>query len=188
MSRVFGPLRQLGYVVRDIEAAMRCWTEVNGVGPFFYIERVPLSAFTFRGEPSQPDISIALAFSGTAQVELIQQRNRAPSMYLEYLDAGQEGLQHVAYWPDDYEQAMRLASEQGLGDRTGRRYRRQGPVRLLPDRRPPRVMHRVRRVHRVPALPVRGDGTDRVRLGRPRSGSHGTARTPAVDGPVQGVG
>lgn len=125
MSRVFGPLRQLGYVVRDIEAAMRYWIEVNGVGPFFYIERVPLREFTFRGEASQPDMSIALAFSGSAQVELIQQRNREPSMYLEYLDAGQEGLQHVAYWPGDYEQAMRKARDQGLvigqqGDIAGR--------------------------------------------------------------------
>ncbi len=37
MSRVFSELRQLGYVVRDIEAAMQYWIEVNGVGPFFAI-------------------------------------------------------------------------------------------------------------------------------------------------------
>ena len=114
MSRIFGPLRQLGYVVRDIEAAMRYWTEVNGVGPFFYIEQVPLSEFSFRGTDSSPEMSIALAFSGGAQVELIQQRNRAPSMYLEYLAAGQEGLQHVAYWPEDYQHAIQQAEKQGL--------------------------------------------------------------------------
>ena len=28
MSRVFGPIRQNGYVVRDIEAALHHWTEV----------------------------------------------------------------------------------------------------------------------------------------------------------------
>ncbi len=95
MSRVFGDLRQLGYVVRDIEAAMKYWIDVNGVGPFFYIERVPLASFTYRGQSSMPEMSIALAFSGFAQVELIQQRNDAPSMYKDYLDAGQEGLQHV---------------------------------------------------------------------------------------------
>ncbi len=125
MSRVFGDLRQLGYVVRDIEAAMTYWIEVNGVGPFFYIERVPLASFTYRGQPSMPEMSIALAFSGSAQVELIQQRNDAPSMYKDYLDAGQEGLQHVAYWPDDYEAAMATAAAQGLeigqqGDIAGR--------------------------------------------------------------------
>ena len=115
MSRVFGDLRQLGYVVRDIEAAMTYWIEVNGVGPFFYIERVPLASFTYRGRPSMPEMSIALAFSGSAQVELIQQRNDAPSMYKDYLDAGQEGLQHVAYWPDEYE-AARRPSRTGAAD------------------------------------------------------------------------
>ena len=75
MSRVFGDLRQLGYVVRDVEAAMRYWIEANGVGPGFYIERVPLAAFSYRDKPAteMPEMAIALAFSGSAQVELIQQ-------------------------------------------------------------------------------------------------------------------
>ena len=34
MSRLFGEFRQVGIVVRDIEAAMKHWTEVLGVGPF----------------------------------------------------------------------------------------------------------------------------------------------------------
>ena len=28
MSRLFGPLRQMGFVVRDIDRAMRHWIEV----------------------------------------------------------------------------------------------------------------------------------------------------------------
>ncbi len=35
MSRIFGDVRQNGYLVADIEAAMKHWTEVLGVGPFF---------------------------------------------------------------------------------------------------------------------------------------------------------
>ncbi len=35
MSRLFGDVRQNGYVVRDLEAAMKHWTQVLGVGPFF---------------------------------------------------------------------------------------------------------------------------------------------------------
>ncbi len=33
MSRLFGPIRQNGYVVRDIEAAMAHWIDVLQVGP-----------------------------------------------------------------------------------------------------------------------------------------------------------
>jgi hypothetical protein len=98
VSRIFGEIRQNGYVVRDIDAALRHWTERLGVGPFFYFERVPMRDFRYRGEPSPLEVSIALANSGSLQIELIQQRNDAPSMYRDFLEAGREGLQHVAYW------------------------------------------------------------------------------------------
>ena len=103
MSRIFGNVRQNGYVVRDVEAAMRHWSEVLGVGPFFYFERVPIEDFRYRGEPSPLEVSIALANSGALQIELIQQRNDAPSMYRDFLAAGGEGLQHVAYWTEDFD-------------------------------------------------------------------------------------
>src|SRR5262245_55969464 len=80
MSRFFGSIRQNGYVVRDIEAALKHWTTVLGVGPFFYFERVQIDDFRYRGQPSNAEFSIALANSGALQIELIQQRNNAPSM------------------------------------------------------------------------------------------------------------
>jgi hypothetical protein len=112
MSRRFGEIRQNGYVVRDIEAAMSHWTVVLGVGPFFYFERVPIEDFRYRGAPSNLAVSIALTNSGLLQIELIQQRNDAPSMYRDFLAAGHEGLQHVAYWTRDFDaDAARLASD-----------------------------------------------------------------------------
>lgn len=102
MSRVFGSIRQNGYVVRDIEAAMRHWSGTMGVGPWFYIEQAPIRDFRYHGAPSDVQVSIALANSGPLQLELIQQRNDAPSMYRDYLNAGQEGLQHIAYWTESF--------------------------------------------------------------------------------------
>lgn len=103
MSRLFGPVRQNGYVVHDIRAAMDHWVNVMGVGPWFYIERVETDYFRHRGQDSNAQMSIALANSGDLQLELIQQRNDAPSMYKEFLDAGHEGLQHVAFWTTAYQ-------------------------------------------------------------------------------------
>lgn len=60
MSRIFGEVRQNGYVVHDIEAAMKHWTEALGVGPFFYLERAPIKDFRYYGEPSDLEVSIAL--------------------------------------------------------------------------------------------------------------------------------
>jgi catechol 2,3-dioxygenase-like lactoylglutathione lyase family enzyme len=96
-------VRQNGYVVRDIEAALEHWTRRLGVGPFFYFARVPIQDFRYRGGPSPIEVSIALANSGELQIELIQQRNDAPSMYRDFLAAGREGLQHVAFWTERFD-------------------------------------------------------------------------------------
>lgn len=103
MSRIFGSVCQNGYVVQDVEAAMKHWIEVMGVGPWFYIEDVKTDWFKYRGVDSDVKMSIALANSGDLQIELIQQRNDAPSMYKDFLDAGNEGLQHMSYWTHDYQ-------------------------------------------------------------------------------------
>ena len=104
MSRIFGETRQNGYVVPDIEAAMLHWTRVLGVGPFFYFERAPIEDFRYRGEPSPLEVSIALANSGSLQIELIEQRNDAPSMYRDFLSREPRGgLQHVAYWTREFD-------------------------------------------------------------------------------------
>jgi Glyoxalase/Bleomycin resistance protein/Dioxygenase superfamily len=103
MSRIFGPVCQNGYVVRDIQAAMDHWIRVIGVGPWYYIDRVKTDHFWHRGRDSDLEMSIALANSGDLQIELIQQRNAAPSMYTEFLDAGREGLQHMSFWTTDYQ-------------------------------------------------------------------------------------
>ena len=114
MSVFFGEIRQLGYVVPDIEAAMDYWSRVLGVGPFFYAERVPVVNFTYRGAPSSPVTSVALANSGAVQVELIQQRNDAPTMYRDFVAAKGSGLQHVAYWTQNFDADMERLSARGF--------------------------------------------------------------------------
>src|ERR1700761_7874107 len=87
MSRLFGPMRQVGIVVRDIEKAMRHWVEVCGVGPWFSNEQLPMDEFRYKGQSYELRVSSALANSGDVQLELIQQRNDAPSLYRDFLAA-----------------------------------------------------------------------------------------------------
>jgi Glyoxalase/Bleomycin resistance protein/Dioxygenase superfamily len=114
MSRFFGQVRQNGYVVKDVEAAMRYWSETLGVGPFFYAPRVPVKNFHYRGEPQAIEVSVALANSGPLQIELVQQRNDVPSMYKAFLDAGHTGLQHIAYWTEAFDADIARLTAQGL--------------------------------------------------------------------------
>jgi len=114
MSRFLGEIRQLGYVVPDIEAAMDYWSRTLGVGPWFYNPKVPIENYRYRGEAHQPHNSVALANSGFVQVELIQTRNDVPSMYRDFLRAGRTGLQHVAYWTESYDDDLTRLSAQGF--------------------------------------------------------------------------
>lgn len=114
MSRFLGEIRQLGYVVPDIEAAMDYWSRTLGVGPWFYNPKVPIVNYRYDGAPYEPHNSVALANSGFVQVELIQTRNDVPSMYRDFLQAGRTGLQHVAYWTQDYDADLARLLAQGF--------------------------------------------------------------------------
>lgn len=103
MQRLFGPVRQAGYVVWDIERAMRYWTERLGVGPFFYFDRAPIRDFAYRGQPCRAWTSAALAQSGALQIELLQPRDDLPSPYREFLRSGHEGLQHLSFWTETFD-------------------------------------------------------------------------------------
>jgi hypothetical protein len=127
MSRMFGSINQIGYVVRDIHASMEQWVR-HGVGPWFYIDNVATDYFRYRGEDSDMKMSVAIANSGDIQIELIQQRNDAPSVYKDFLDAGREGAQHVAYWSTEYQNlydralaaGYTVAQEGSIGGEQGR--------------------------------------------------------------------
>ena len=114
MSRLFGEMRQVGIVVRDIEVAMQHWVTVCGVGPWFYADKLPVTAFSYRDKVYDDlHISVALANSGDIQLELIQQRCDTPSMYRDFLGAGHEGMQHWSSWPDDYDVRLEHALSNG---------------------------------------------------------------------------
>jgi Glyoxalase/Bleomycin resistance protein/Dioxygenase superfamily len=127
MSRIFGSINQIGYVVRDIHASMEHWIR-HGVGPWFYIDNVITDYFRYRGEDSDMKMSVAIANSGDIQIELIQQRNDAPSVYKDFLDSGREGAQHIAYWSTEYQDlydgalaaGYTVAQEGSIGGEQGR--------------------------------------------------------------------
>jgi hypothetical protein len=177
MSRLFGPMRQVGIVVRDIDKAMRHWIEVCGVGPWFYAERLPLDSFRFKGvHYDDIHLSIALANSGDIQLELIQQRDDKPSLYREFLGAGHEGMQHWSSWPENYRELLDRAlaagwtiAQQGESPR--------GPfVYLAEEGHPGTIIEmaeatpaRMRIFDAVREAAVGWDGRDPIRTGWPQA-------------------
>lgn len=111
---LFGEPQQIGYVVRDIERAMEHWSKVLGVGPWFYVERVPFLSYVYQGiRRDDVHLSIALAYSGNMQMELIQQRNDTPSSWKAFIDSGREGIQHWSSLEKDYDGIYSRALQRG---------------------------------------------------------------------------
>ena len=103
-------IRQLGYVVRDIEAAMAHWTEVLGVGPFFYFPRVAAIDATYRGQPQPFEVAIALSNSGPTQIELMCQLSDGPSSLRDF----GEGLHHTALWSSAFDADLAKLEARGF--------------------------------------------------------------------------
>jgi len=114
MSRFFGEIRQVAYLVPDIEAAMTYWSAALGVGPWYYNPQVPIRNYMYRGERYEPHNSVALANAGGLQIELLQTRNDVPSMYRDFLRSGHTGVQHFAYWSEDFDADLARAEAAGF--------------------------------------------------------------------------
>jgi catechol 2,3-dioxygenase-like lactoylglutathione lyase family enzyme len=107
-----GPIRQNGYVVRNLQGAIEAWLDA-GVGPWLLLPHLTQTGSQYRGRPTAPVVSIAFANSGDLQVELIEQEDDSPSIYKEFLDAGRQGFHHLAWWVDDFAAVDRAALAAG---------------------------------------------------------------------------
>ena len=105
-----GPVMQIAFVPGDFDAALRHWTQVMGIGPFFLLEKIQLEDSRYLGAPNECVFSIALAYWGDLQVELIQQHNAAPSIYR---DVAGQGLHHTCLITDDIAAARAIAEAAG---------------------------------------------------------------------------
>lgn len=117
MSRLFGPIRQIAYVVPNLADAIRYWATTLGVGPFFVFHDVAVEAHRYRGQPGPAPLgSIALAHSGDLQIELIQANDDRPSVWREFGDTGRGSLHHVSSWTTslEYEAARTRLIEAGV--------------------------------------------------------------------------
>jgi hypothetical protein len=98
-------LEQVAFVVKDIAAAQRFFSQSMGIPRFYVIEHFGNHARdkTFRGRPAEHDFTIAIAYSGNTQIELIQHLS-GDTCYKEFLERKGEGLQHLGFFLDDLKQ------------------------------------------------------------------------------------
>jgi methylmalonyl-CoA/ethylmalonyl-CoA epimerase len=110
--KALGDIIQMAYLPEDFDAALRYWTETVGVGPFFLMENIQLGEMRYRGQPTDAVFSIAIAYWGDIQIELIRAENDAPSIYSgDY--AVKDRMHHICIFVESIEEARRVCAETG---------------------------------------------------------------------------
>lgn len=104
---------QLGYLVEDIGEACERWGRSFGAGPFFVFPHHRTESFSYRGTPTEADVSYAFGYLGDLMIQLTQQHDATPSIYLDMFPGGGEGLHHVACLVPDYAEARARLLGQG---------------------------------------------------------------------------
>ena len=105
---------QIAYHVADLDEAMPRFARLMGIGPFLVRRHIGLSPVSYRGAAGELDISAAHVQAGPVQVELVTQHCGNRSAFRDMFGPGEEGLHHVALFPEDYE-AM-IAHYRSLGN------------------------------------------------------------------------
>ncbi len=106
---------QLAYVVRDLDAAVRHWSDDLGIGPWRVWTMAPptLTDMVYHGESVPFSFRHALATSGDLQFELIEPID-GPSIFVDQLESAGEGANHIGIIVDDHAAAVADAIERGF--------------------------------------------------------------------------
>lgn len=120
-TTLFGPVRQWGFLVKDLDETMQHWVEKLGIGPWWGYRNVQLTS-EFEGQTTEVVIDVGLAYQNGMQIELIHQKNDAPSPYRAFYDTPlRQQLVQFGYMVDDVPAAVTRGLQAGL--------RQQGLVR-----------------------------------------------------------
>lgn len=91
-------IHHYAYVVDELDAAAQRLHAQFGAGPFFYIEQVPVTNVTSRGEPAEFIHGAAFGMCNHGPVELMQIARITPQRADQRFSRGSAPrIQHVAY-------------------------------------------------------------------------------------------
>ena len=105
-----GPIDQVGYVVRDLDAALARYAKL--FGPWQRAES-PLRGVLYRGVPTDVHLQLAFGHAGALEMEFISVVSGS-SPHSEFLAAGREGIHHVRYPVRDLAATVAALGKEGF--------------------------------------------------------------------------
>jgi catechol 2,3-dioxygenase-like lactoylglutathione lyase family enzyme len=96
---------QIAFVVKDLGAAERFFSEKLGTRRFARFNDVHVHEAMYRGAPGDFHINLSLGYAGDTQIELFQHLS-GQSVYKDFLDARGGGLHHLGFIVPGYDQVI----------------------------------------------------------------------------------
>ena len=109
-------IKQIGIVVADAAKTARRYSEILGVGPWYFIDVAPRD-FYLRGETyknAETGLRLAVANIGRIQIELIEPQC-GPSTHMSFLQEKGEGVHHVSFGAvEDHDRIVTNLAQRGV--------------------------------------------------------------------------
>ena len=109
----FPNVGHIGVVVKDIDRVIEYYSPVFGIGPFEIYDFRPHKAWVQGQEVKPFELRIATADIGSANLELIQVVRGKPP-HRDFLKVHGEGLQHLGFYVENYDEWKSYASGKGI--------------------------------------------------------------------------
>ncbi len=79
-TQSFGPIRQIAWVVRNLEESVDNWMRVSGLGPWTVFRNVAMAG-KLDGQAAKVRMHVALGYQGDMEIELIEDLGAGASPY-----------------------------------------------------------------------------------------------------------
>jgi len=104
------PIDQIGYVVRDVDAAIAQFEPIFGK---FEVAQYDLEDVDYRGRKASCTLKIAIAKSGDTEIELIEVVG-GDAYHNEFLERGGDGPHHIRFTVDNLADTQAELEAHGL--------------------------------------------------------------------------
>jgi len=113
---LFKEILQVGLVVKDVDAAIRKYQDVCRIGPWeiLLMDKSNMHDTRLRGEKVEFSMKVAFTNVGSVQLELIEPLNDE-NIYAEFLRENGEGMHHIAFAVDDFDETKAVLKANGVG-------------------------------------------------------------------------
>ena len=111
--KTYGPIRQIAYIVEDLDAAIRHWIAFAGIGPWTVYRNTSMRGHC-RGADTTVKMNVGLSYQDEVQIELIQVTSKTPSPYQDASGRSLIGMHHIAWLSRDIDGDVARARQRGL--------------------------------------------------------------------------